>query len=110
MGGQAGRGQFSRALTKHGLDSLDWLRPGHGARAAAAVTNLGHGDSECHVSWHESSHLICGLQSSGKIHESLNLDAISRTHVGDVVEVGGGTDHLGPTIRIPAKRKFIKQG
>ena len=108
MGGQAGWGQLARALTKHGLYSLDWLRPGHGARAVAAVTNLGQGDSECQVSQQVSSHLICGLQSSGKIHESLNLDAISRTHVGDVVEVGGGTDHLGPTIRIPAKRKLIK--
>ena len=44
MGGKAGRGQLAGALTKHGLDSLDRLRPGHGTRAVAAVTNLQYGD------------------------------------------------------------------
>lgn len=46
VGGQAGRGQLAGALTKHGLDPLDRLRPGHGTRAVAGVTNLRYRDSD----------------------------------------------------------------
>ena len=106
MGGQAGRGQLACALTEHGLDSLHRLRPSHGARAAG-VTNLFVGISFVNMKTRET-HLICGLQGGGKIHESLDLDAVSRTHVGDVVEVGGGADHLGPTIRIPVNTMLLE--
>ena len=82
MGRQPGRWQLPSGLTEHRLDSLDRLGGHHGGRAA-----LGH-------------HLVRSLQGGGQVHQPLDLDAVSRAHVSDVVEVRGSTDHLGATVRI----------
>ena len=117
-GAGGGRGAGAGAACRCSDQTLTWLS----GQAATRPWDSGCCRCDQPETWRESilsyyhiwdvavkSHLICGLQSGGKIHEPLNLDAISRTHVGDVVEVGGGTDHLGPTIRIPAEKKFINQ-
>ena len=84
MSRQPGRWQLPRGLAEHGLDSLHRLGGHHGGRAP-----LGH--------------LVRRLQGGGKVHQPLDLDAVSRAHVSDVVEVRGSTDHLGATVRISKK-------
>ena len=84
MSRQPRRWQLPSGLTEHRLDPLDRLGGHHGGRAA-----LGH--------------LVRRLQGGGQVHQTLDLDAVARAHVSDVVEVRGSTDHLGATVRISKK-------
>ena len=86
MSRQAGRWQFPGGLAKHRLDSLHWLGAHHGWCRGPLL-----------------AHLVRRLQGGGQVHQPLDLDAVPRAHVSDVVEVGGSTDHLGATVRISKK-------
>ena len=72
-------------LSEHGLDPLHRLG-GHAGGGGAAL-----------------HHLVGRLQGGGQVHQPLDLDAVPRAHVSDVVEVRGSTDHLGATVRISKK-------
>ena len=54
-----------------------------------------------------SSYLVCSLQGCWEIHESLDLDSVTWSHVSDVIEVGWSADQLGPTIRVPENRQSL---
>ena len=86
MSRQAGRWQFPGGLAEHRLDSLHGLGGDHGGGRGGALP-----------------HLVRRLQGGGQVHQPLDLDAVPRAHVSDVVEVGGSTDHLGATVRISKK-------
>ena len=85
MSRQPGRWQLPRGLAEHGLDSLHRLGGHHGGRR-------GH-----------LARLVRRLQGGWEVHQPLDLDAVSRAHMSDVVEVRGSTDHLGATVRISKK-------
>ena len=51
---------------------------------------------------------LCRLQGGGEVHQPLDLDAVARSHVSDVVEVRGSADHLGPTVRISKIRVQVE--
>ena len=84
MSRQAGRWQLPGGLAEHRLDSLHRLGGHHGGGRPLA-------------------HLVGRLQGGGEVHQPLDLDAVSRAHVSDVVEVRRSTDHLGATVRISKK-------
>ena len=84
MSRQPRRWQLPGGLAEHGLDSLHRLGGDQGGRGT-----LGH--------------LVRRLQGGGEVHQPLDLNAVSRAHVSDVVEVRGSTDHLGATVRISKK-------
>ena len=81
---QPGRWQLPSGLAEHRLDSLHRLGGHHGGGRPLA-------------------HLVRRLQGGGEVHQPLDLDAVSRAHVSDVVEVRRSTDHLGATVRISKK-------
>ena len=91
MSWKPGWRQLASGLTEHGLDSLHWLGAHHGWCRGPLL-----------------AHLVRRLQGGGQVHQPLYLDAVTRSHVSDVVEVRGSADHLGSPVRVSKKELRLR--
>ena len=52
-------------------------------------------------------YLVSCFEGGREVEEALDLDAVPGAHVTDVVEVGGGADHLGSAVRVPGTKRRL---